>query len=101
VAVRDRPARAARERAAATARAQRGRTAPPPPDEAWLDDLDEALAHLPDAQQQAIRLRVIDDLGYDEAAEQLETTPQAVRARVSRGLGTLRKHLPNSTETTS
>ena len=72
----------------------------PEPGETWLDGVDEALAHLPDAQQQAIRLRVVEDLGYDEAAERLATTPQAVRARVSRGLSTLRKHLPNSTEMT-
>ena len=64
----------------------------------WLEGLDEALAHLPDAQQQAIQLRVVDDLGYDEAAEQLATSPQAVRARVSRGLSALRKHLSNSVE---
>ena len=72
----------------------------PEPGEAWLEGLDEALAHLPDAQQQAIRLRVVEDLGYDEAAERLATTPQAVRARVSRGLSTLRKHLFNSMEMT-
>ena len=72
----------------------------PEPDDSWLEGLDEALAHLPEAQQQAIRLRVVDDLGYDEAADQLATTPQAVRARVSRGLSTLRKHLSNSMEMT-
>jgi RNA polymerase sigma factor (sigma-70 family) len=72
----------------------------PEPDEGWLEGLDEALAHLPDAQQKAIRLRVVEDLGYDEAAEQLEATPQAVRARVSRGLSTLRKHLFDSMEMT-
>jgi RNA polymerase sigma factor (sigma-70 family) len=72
----------------------------PEPDDGWLEGLDEALDHLPDAQQQAIRLRVVEDLGYDEAAEQLATTPQAVRARVSRGLSTLRKHLFDSMEMT-
>ena len=77
-----------------------GRQAAAEPDEAWLDGLDEALAHLPEAQQDAIRLRIVDDLGYDEAAERLETTPQAVRARVSRGLSTLRKHLSDSLEMT-
>jgi RNA polymerase sigma factor (sigma-70 family) len=74
------------------------RTDAPEPAESWLDGVDEALAHLPEAQQQAIRLRVIDDLGYDEAAERLETSPQAVRARVSRGLTALRKHFSTSTE---
>ncbi len=72
----------------------------PEPDGSWLEGLDEALAHLPDAQQQAIQLRVVDDLEYDEAAERLATTPQAVRARVSRGLSTLRKHLSDSMEMT-
>jgi RNA polymerase sigma factor (sigma-70 family) len=70
------------------------------PEERWLDGLDEALAHLPPAQQQAIHLRVVEDLGYDEAAERLETTPQAVRARVSRGLSALRKHLFDPLEST-
>jgi RNA polymerase sigma-70 factor (ECF subfamily) len=72
----------------------------PEPGESWLDGVDEALAHLPEAQQQAIRLRVIDDLGYDEAAARLETSPQAVRARVSRGLSALRRHFSTSTEMT-
>jgi RNA polymerase sigma-70 factor (ECF subfamily) len=76
------------------------REPPPEPDDAWLEGLDEALAHLPDAQQQAIRLRVVEDLGYDEAAERLATSPQAVRARVSRGLTALRKHLFHSMEMT-
>ena len=72
----------------------------PEPTPDWLDGLDEALAHLPLAQQEAIRLRVVDDLGYDEAAERLETSPQAVRARVSRGLSALRKHLFDPMEST-
>jgi len=72
----------------------------PEPGEGWLDGLDEALAHLPEAQQDAIRLRVVEDLGYDEAAERLATTPQAVRARVSRGLSALRKHLFDPMEST-
>ena len=70
------------------------------PCEDWLDGLDGALTHLPEAQQDAIRLRVVEDLGYDEAAERLATTPQAVRARVSRGLSALRKHLFDPMEST-
>jgi RNA polymerase sigma factor (sigma-70 family) len=70
------------------------------PAEGWLEGLDEALAHLPEAQQEAIRLRVVEDLRYDEAAERLATTPQAVRARVSRGLSALRKHLFDPLEST-
>jgi RNA polymerase sigma factor (sigma-70 family) len=65
----------------------------PEPEERWLDGLDEALASLPEAQQDAIRLRIVEDLSYDEAADRLAVTPQAVRARVSRGLSALRKHL--------
>jgi RNA polymerase sigma factor (sigma-70 family) len=63
------------------------------PDERWLDGLDEALASLPAAQQDAIRLRIADDLTYDEAANRLDTSPEVVRSRVSRGLSSLRKHL--------
>lgn len=75
-------------------------TSPPEPEDGWLDGLDEALAHLPQTQQRAIQLRVVDDLGYERAAEQLATSPQAVRARVSRGLSALRKQLSNSVEMT-
>lgn len=60
------------------------------PDESWLDGADELLDALPPGQADAVRLHVIDDLDYDAAAERLETTPQAVRARVSRGLRALR-----------
>jgi RNA polymerase sigma-70 factor (ECF subfamily) len=77
-----------------------GREAVPEPADDWLDGLDEALARLPEAQQEAIRLRVVEDLGYDEAADHLATTPQAVRARVSRGLSALRKHLFDPMEST-
>ena len=58
------------------------------PQERWLDGLDEAFADLPPAQREAIRLRVVDDLGYDEIADHLSTTEEAARARVSRGLST-------------
>ena len=76
------------------------RQAEPEPAEDWLQGLDEALAHLPVAQQEAIRLRVVEDLGYDEAARRLAISPQAVRARVSRGLSALRKHLFDPMEST-
>jgi RNA polymerase sigma factor (sigma-70 family) len=70
------------------------------PDERWLDGLDEALATLPEAQQDAIRMRVVEDMTYDEAAGRLDTTPQVVRSRVSRGLGSLRRQLSDTMETT-
>jgi RNA polymerase sigma factor (sigma-70 family) len=95
---RGRMERSACERLGVLAEAER--QAEPEPGEDWLLGLDEALAHLPEAQQQAIRLRVVDDLGYDEAARRLAISPQAVRARVSRGLSALRKHLFDPMEST-
>jgi len=38
------------------------------PDESWLEGLDEALVDLPEPQQEAIRLRVIEELGYGHDA---------------------------------
>jgi RNA polymerase sigma factor (sigma-70 family) len=63
------------------------------PEEAWLDGLDEALADLPEGQREAIRLRVVDDLAYDQVAASLGTSPEAARVRVHRGLATLRNRL--------
>lgn len=68
------------------------------PEEAWLEGLDEALAGLPPAQQEAIRLRVVDDLAYDDVARRLGTTPGAARVRVHRGLAALRHRLANDPE---
>lgn len=47
------------------------------------------LAKLSSSQQQALQLRVVDDLGYEEVAERLEISEQAARARVARGLRAL------------
>jgi RNA polymerase sigma-70 factor (ECF subfamily) len=63
------------------------------PTEAWLDGLDEALAELPEGQREAIRLRVVDDLAYEQVAASLGTTPAAARVRVHRGLASLRNRL--------
>jgi RNA polymerase sigma-70 factor (ECF subfamily) len=46
----------------------------------------EALETLADEQRDALRLRVIDGLGYPEVAERLGCAEAAVRQRVSRGL---------------
>ncbi len=46
----------------------------------------EALDTLNDEQRDALRLRVIDGLGYTEVAERLKCTEQNARQRVSRGL---------------
>jgi RNA polymerase sigma factor (sigma-70 family) len=67
--------------------------APAPAEEAWLDGLDEALADLPEGQREAIRLRVVDDLAYEQVAASLGTTPEAARVRVHRGLAALRNRL--------
>ena len=48
--------------------------------------LAEALETLSPDQRDAMRLRVIDDLGYAEVAQRLRCTEQSARQRVSRGL---------------
>jgi RNA polymerase sigma-70 factor (ECF subfamily) len=63
------------------------------PDATWIEGLDEALAELPAAERDAIELRVVERLPYDEVAATLATTPGAARVRVSRGLGRLRERL--------
>ncbi|MGH2843226.1 MAG: RNA polymerase sigma factor [Solirubrobacteraceae bacterium] len=70
------------------------------PSEAWLEGLDEALIDLPQAQREALRLRVQEDLAYEDIAAAMGTTPQAARVRVHRALSALRQRLsPNSMET--
>jgi RNA polymerase sigma-70 factor (ECF subfamily) len=53
----------------------------------------ERLASLPADQRVALRLRVVDEHDYATIARTLGVTEQVVRARVSRGLRTLRAHL--------
>ena len=69
------------------------------PDESWLDGLDEALDELPAGQLEAIRLRVVDELVYDDVARELGTSTEAARVRVHRGLQTLRLRLRQRMET--
>jgi RNA polymerase sigma factor (sigma-70 family) len=45
-----------------------------------------ALESLPDHEREALELRVLDELPYDEVAEQLSIRPAAARLRVSRAL---------------
>ena len=52
-----------------------------------------ALEELPDEQRDAVRLRVIEELGYDEIAARLGCSSGAARTRVSRGLRTLHAQL--------
>jgi RNA polymerase sigma-70 factor (ECF subfamily) len=60
-----------------------------PPD---LDAL-EHLERLPPDQREAVRLRVLEELDYDEIAVRTGTTEPAVRQRVSRGLKWLRNRV--------
>jgi RNA polymerase sigma-70 factor (ECF subfamily) len=48
-----------------------------------------ALEDLSPEQREAVRLRVVDELGYAEVARRLGISEEATRARVSRGLRTL------------
>jgi RNA polymerase sigma-70 factor (ECF subfamily) len=52
-------------------------------------DLDAALASLSATERQAVELRVIQELDYDEVARRLAIRPDAARMRVSRGLRAL------------
>ena len=64
---------------------------------AGLAELRERLARelgaLPDDQRAAVRLRVVEELGYPEVALRLGVTEATARARVSRGLRALRASL--------
>jgi len=68
------------------------------PDERWLEGLHDALDELPANQRDAIRLRVVDDLSYDDVADALGTSAEAARVRVHRGLTSLRNRFANRPE---
>jgi RNA polymerase sigma-70 factor (ECF subfamily) len=53
------------------------------------EELTTALARLPQDQQDALRMRFYEDLGYEEAAQALGMSNDVVRARTSRGLRAL------------
>jgi RNA polymerase sigma factor (sigma-70 family) len=52
-------------------------------------DVLSAVDDLPPDQRQALELRIVGQLAYDEIASRLECTPRAARMRVSRALRTL------------
>lgn len=52
-----------------------------------------ALADLPEDQRVVVQALVLDDDSYDDIADRLDLKPAAVRKRVSRGLGTLRRRM--------
>jgi RNA polymerase sigma factor (sigma-70 family) len=70
------------------------------PDERWADGADELLDALPPAQREAVRLRVVQDLAYEQVAVALGTTASAARLRVHRGLAALRARHLDSKEMT-
>ena len=45
-----------------------------------------ALGQLPEHERDALELRVVDELSYDQVAERLAIRPAAARLRVSRAL---------------
>jgi RNA polymerase sigma-70 factor (ECF subfamily) len=69
------------------------------PEPAWSDGADELLDALPPSQRDAVRLRVLEELDYDDVAGALGTSPAAARVRVHRGLSALRAHLSTPKET--
>ena len=69
---------------------------------AGLDDLRGAVARemgaLPEAHREALQLRVVEQLPYDDIARRLAISEPAARARVSRGLRAIGRALdPNPT----
>lgn len=58
--------------------------------------LDDALEGLTRDQREAVRMRVVDDLPYDEVARRLGVSEPTARARVSRGLRALQGALAAS-----
>jgi RNA polymerase sigma-70 factor (ECF subfamily) len=63
------------------------------PEPLWLVGLDELLDELPVGQREAVRLRVLDDLNYQQVAAALGTSVQAARVRVHRGLAAIRQNI--------
>jgi RNA polymerase sigma factor (sigma-70 family) len=71
------------------------------PDESWADGADELLDALPPGQREAVRLRVVQELAYEQVAAALGTSPAAARVRVHRGLAALRARRPDSPKETT
>src|SRR5262245_4151235 len=57
------------------------------------DAVNVLMTDLPDEQREAIAAYVLDDRGYSEIAREQDSSEEAVRQRVSRGLGTMRRRL--------
>jgi RNA polymerase sigma factor (sigma-70 family) len=70
------------------------------PSPVWLEGLDEAIAELPPDVRQALELRVVDELPYEDVARQMQTTAGTARVRVHRGLRALRSRFIQTQEAT-
>jgi RNA polymerase sigma factor (sigma-70 family) len=69
-----------------------------PPEARWAEGADELLDSLPLSQRDALRLRIVDEMTYDEVADALGTTRSTARMRVHRALAALRKQFSNKEE---
>ena len=69
------------------------------PEPEWTEGADELLNTLPPSQRDALRLRIVDELEYDQVAAALGTSPATARVRVHRGLASLRARLSKPKET--
>jgi len=56
--------------------------------------LQRQLDALPPGEREALGLRVIDELAYEQIAEKLKIRPTAARLRVSRAIRRLARHVP-------
>jgi RNA polymerase sigma factor (sigma-70 family) len=61
--------------------------------DAGVGRLEQMLEQLPPMEREAVRWHVVDEIGYEEIARQLNCSEMVVRKRVSRGLGRLRNRL--------
>ncbi|MBI9078071.1 MAG: sigma-70 family RNA polymerase sigma factor [Desulfatibacillum sp.] len=73
----------------------------PGPEQAFLDkeragEVQDALLQLKPDQREALILRYVQGLTYDEIAEILDVTPSAAKMRVYRGLDQLRTIIPET-----
>ena len=71
------------------------------PTDVWLDGLDDAWKELSPEVREAVRLRVLEELPYNEVADATGTSPGAARVRVHRGLKALKRYLNSSKESHS
>ena len=61
--------------------------------DAGVGRLEQMLDELPQMEREAVRWHVVDEVGYDQLAAQLNCSEMVIRKRVSRGLRRLRSRL--------